>query len=92
MNTPVWNTRQIARDFVVNLEPMPRDTQIEGLELLIRYLRHKAERDVLYAAEMANHPLALAASGQLEALSEAFVFHNSAVERTEQDDEEDWSL
>jgi hypothetical protein len=75
---PVWNYQVIARDFVVNLEPMPRDVKTEALAYLVEFLRHKVELEVLEKLKLQDHPLAKEARAAMVAARAKITFHNNA--------------
>ncbi|MCB5187203.1 hypothetical protein LG200_04185 [Methylobacillus caricis] len=72
----VWNYSAIARDFVVNVEPMSTKIKIEELSNLLKMVKHRAELSVLENLNLPTHELAVKARGEIKAVKNEITFHN----------------
>ena len=75
-NDSVWNYSAIARDFVVNTEPIGINIRIEELTSLVKIIRHMAELSVLKSLNLSSHELAINAQKEIKIASNEIIFHN----------------
>jgi hypothetical protein len=72
----VWNYSAIARDFVVNTEPMGINVRAEELTNLLKMTRHLAELSVLKNLNLSTHELAINAQKEIKTARNEITFHN----------------
>ena len=75
-NDSVWNYSAIARDFVVNTEPIGINIRIEELTSLVKIIRHMAELSVLKSLNLSSHELAINAQKEIKIARNEITFHN----------------